>query len=291
MTLEQLRIFIAVAERQHVTQAAHALNLTQSATSAALAALQDRHDVRLFDRVGRGIELTGLGRDFLAEARAVVARAAEAEAFLNTSTGLHHGSLCLVASQTVANYWLPSRMHRFHATYPGIQLTLQILNTEAACVALSEGKADLAFVEDIPAAPNLSLMWAATDQMVLVSHPQNIPRDIRNARWIMREQGSGTRRILEQALDKAKFDCATLDIALVLPSNEAVRAAAEAGAGIAALSYLVVADSLTANRLVQLPFALPARQFSILRPTQRHISRAAQAFLDTSNGGTGQGDL
>src|SRR5260370_19007076 len=71
MTLEQLRIFIAVAERQHVTQAARQLNLTQSATSAALAALEARYAIKLFDRVGRGIVLTQTGRDFLNEAHAV----------------------------------------------------------------------------------------------------------------------------------------------------------------------------------------------------------------------------
>ena len=73
MTLEQLRIFIAVAEKQHVTQAARELNLTQSATSAAIAALETRYDVKLFDRIGRGIALTQTGRDFLVEARAVLA--------------------------------------------------------------------------------------------------------------------------------------------------------------------------------------------------------------------------
>ena len=87
MTLEQLRIFIAVAERQHVTEAARALNLTQSATSAAIAALEERHDVRLFDRVGRGIVLTDLGRSFLPEARAVVARAEDAAGCRSTSAG------------------------------------------------------------------------------------------------------------------------------------------------------------------------------------------------------------
>lgn len=62
MTLEQLRVFVAVAERQHVTQAARALNLAQSAASAAIAALEGQHGVRLFHRVGRGIELTETGR-------------------------------------------------------------------------------------------------------------------------------------------------------------------------------------------------------------------------------------
>ena len=76
MTLEQLRIFVAVAERQHVTQAAAELHLTQSAVSSAIAALEARHDVRLFDRVGRNIVLNQNGQVFLEEARAVLARAA-----------------------------------------------------------------------------------------------------------------------------------------------------------------------------------------------------------------------
>src|SRR3546814_12977941 len=76
MTLDQLRIFVAVAEREHVTQAARALNLTQSAVSAAIATLEDRHGAHLFDRVGRGIALTEAGRSFLPAARPVLARLA-----------------------------------------------------------------------------------------------------------------------------------------------------------------------------------------------------------------------
>src|SRR5215469_14663098 len=72
MTLEQLPVFVAVAERQHVTEAAHALHLAQSAVSHAIAALEARHDTKLFNRVGRRIELTEAGQVFLAEARAVL---------------------------------------------------------------------------------------------------------------------------------------------------------------------------------------------------------------------------
>ena len=88
MTLEQLRIFVAVAERQHMTRAAQALNITQSAASAAIAALEARHDARLFDRVGRGLTLSEAGRAFLPEARAVLARAADAERLLDDLAGL-----------------------------------------------------------------------------------------------------------------------------------------------------------------------------------------------------------
>ena len=126
MTLEQLRIFIAVAEYEHMTRAAADLNLTQSATSAAVAALEARYDIKLLNRIGRRIELTPAGRLFLVEARAVLARAAAAENVLADIAGLKRGSLRLAASQTVGNYWLPPLMHRYRTSYPGITLALSI---------------------------------------------------------------------------------------------------------------------------------------------------------------------
>lgn len=275
MTLEQLRIFIAVAERQHVTEAARALNLTQSATSAAIAALEERHDVRLFDRVGRGIVLTELGRSFLPEARAVVARAEDAAGFLAASMGLRHGRLRLVASQTVANYWLPRVMQAFHAAHPGIELSLRIMNTHDAGQAVAEGEADLGFVEDQVTSPAFTLMLAATDQLAVVAAAP--VADLAGATWIMREQGSGTRAILEQALAAAGI---VPHVGMELPSNEAVRAAVEAGTGVTALSRVVIEASLAAGRLVEIAFSIPPRHFHAVLPTARHVSRAAQAFLD-----------
>src|SRR5271168_1462437 len=130
MTLEQLRIFVAVAEKQHVTRAAAELNLTQSATSAAIAALEARYGIKLFDRIGRNIALTQTGRDFLIEARAVLARAKDATQVLHDLAGLKRGSLTVAASQTIGNYWLPSRIQAFRSAFPGIDLQLAIMNTE-----------------------------------------------------------------------------------------------------------------------------------------------------------------
>src|ERR1700745_2865378 len=126
MTLEQLRIFVAVAEKQHVTQAARELNLTQSATSAAIAALEERYGIKLFDRVGRGIVLTHTGRTFLAEARAVLACAHSAEQALRDIARLKGGKVIVGASQTVASYWLPARLLAFQAAHPGIDLVVKI---------------------------------------------------------------------------------------------------------------------------------------------------------------------
>ena len=129
MTLEQLRIFAAVADRQHVTQAARELNLTQSATSAAIAALEGRYGVKLFDRIGRGIVLTHIGRTFLAEARAVLARAHGAEQVLRDFAGLKAGKLVIAASQTIGNYWLPPRLQAFQGAHPDIKVAVRIANT------------------------------------------------------------------------------------------------------------------------------------------------------------------
>ena len=87
MTLEQLRIFVAVAEREHVTQAAHDLHLTQSAVSAAITALEGRYAIKLFDRIGRRIALTDAGRTFLEEAKAILVRATDGEAVNGVKAG------------------------------------------------------------------------------------------------------------------------------------------------------------------------------------------------------------
>src|SRR5258706_11456680 len=146
MTLEQLRIFIAVAEKQHVTQAASELHLTQSATSAAIAALEARYGIKLFDRVGRGIALTQTGRDFLNEARAVVARAKAAAQVLNDLAGLKPGSLNVAASQTVANYWLPPRIEAVRKAHPCNDLYVTIANTPQGAQGIQRGDSDLGFV-------------------------------------------------------------------------------------------------------------------------------------------------
>lgn len=287
VTLDQLRIFVAVAERQHVTEAARTLNLTQSATSSALAALETRHGVRLFDRVGRGIELTEAGRLFLPEARAVLARMAEATARLDDLTDLRRGHVALVASQTVANQWLPPNMRRFRERHSGITLSLQIANTRQASEAVAEGKADLGFVEDELADPRLRTTRVADDQIVLVGsfghslagETRPAPAALTSAIWIMREPGSGTRRILEQALRLEGINPSTLPVALELPSNEAVRSAIETGGAIGVLPLSVAQPSLTTGALLEIRFPLPSRGFHAVEMKERNLSRAATAFL------------
>jgi DNA-binding transcriptional LysR family regulator len=287
MTLEQLRIFIAVAEKQHVTQAASELNLTQSATSAAIAALEARYGIKLFDRIGRGIVLTQTGRDFLIEARAVMSRAKAAAQVLDDLAGLKRGSLSLAASQTVANYWLPPRIERFRKTRPGIDLHVSIGNTEQVAEAVNRGQADLGFVEGEVEDPVLAVRKTDGDSLVVVVGARHswtgqariTPKQLTRTCWILREPGSGTRSMFEAALKKFELKLSDLDIRLELPSNEAVRAAVEAGDCAAAISDLVVAQSLAAGTLHHIKIDLPKRSFFVLRHNERYASQAEKALL------------
>ena len=283
MTLEQLRIFVGVAEREHMTRAAEALNVAQSAASAAIAALEARHGVPLFHRVGRGIELTEAGAMFLGEARAVLGRAASAELALAEYGGLQRGTLSIVASQTIASYWLPQQLAVFHTRHPQIAVGLAIDNTEGAAARVLTGAAELGFVEGVIDEPALAHWVVAKDRMVLVGTEGIDEIDdawLRAARWIMREPGSGTRSSFEEALRLRAIDVTDLTIALTLPSNEAVRTAVEAGAGVAVLSEHVVAPALAAGTLTELPLTLPARPFHALRHKERYRTRAADALTD-----------
>jgi DNA-binding transcriptional LysR family regulator len=288
VTLEQLRVFVAVAERLHMTRAAEALNMTQSAASSAVQALESRLGTALFDRVGRRLELTEAGRAFLPEAAAVLARAAQAEQVLDDMAGLARGTLRLHASQTVGSYWLPPYLHRFKQQHPSIALRLTIANTALVTQAVQDGSADLGFVEGDVTEPLLAPAVVGRDRLLLVagaSHPLASrsevlrPADLLAADWVLRERGSGTRQVFESAMREHGVDTAALRIRLELPANEAVRTAVEAGAGVAALSELVAAGGIASARLVALPFPLPRRPFTALRHGDRHRPRAAEAFL------------
>ncbi len=286
MTLDQLRIFIAVAEREHLTKAAAALHLTPSAVSSAIRVLEDRYGAALFHRVGRRIELTEAGRIFLDEARATVTRAQAAELVLSELGGLRRGTLTVQASQTIASYWLPARVVRFHGAHPGIDLKLSVGNTETVTRAVIDGTAELGLVEGEIDAPVLSAVTVAHDQVIVVvapDHPwagrQALPADeILTMPWVLREPGSGTRSAFETALRQTGMDPAALAIALELPSNEAVRSAVELGGGATVVSELVVAAYLAAGRLVHVPFAIPPRAFRLLRHKERYRTKASRAF-------------
>ncbi|HEX3982390.1 MAG TPA: LysR substrate-binding domain-containing protein, partial [Acidisoma sp.] len=257
LSLEQLRVFVAVAERQHMTRAADALGLAQSAVSGAVASLEARYGTKLFHRIGRGIALTEAGTLFLTEAEAVLARAARAELVLSELGNLKRGTLTVQASQTIASYWLPRYLVRFREAHPGVDIKLSIGNTAQVATAVHEGAAELGFIEGAISDTALIAEEVARDQLVILVAPDHpwVGRErptleqLALGPWVLREQGSGTRSAFEAAMSGFGLAEGSLQVSLELPSNEAVRAAVEAGLGATALSASVAAPSLEAGLL------------------------------------------
>ncbi len=288
MTLEQLKIFLEVARLEHVTRAAETLHLTQSAVSAAISALEARHGVILFDRVGRRIGLTEAGRLFVDEARAVMERARAAELALADLGGSASGVLRVHASQTVASYWLPSRLVAYHERFPRVDLRLIVGNTQSAVEAVVTGEADLAVVEGEVVVPDLQRSTVAEDRLVLVVGRRHawadgrklVASDLLETNWIMREAGSGTRAAFESQLSSLGLDPQALSVVLEMPSNEAAMAAVEAGLSATVLSSRATQFHSMAGRLHVVDFPMPLRRFSAAYHSERHVTRALRSMLD-----------
>lgn len=286
MTLDQLRIFVAVAERGHLTKAADLLSLTPSAVSASIRVLEERYGTPLFDRVGRGIEINEAGRNFLPEARSTLASARATEMTLAELGSGKRGTLNMQASQTIASYWLPRLLVRFHQAYPLVDICLTLGNTQSVARAVMEGRTEIAFVEDRVDEAVLSSRPVSEDHFAVVVAPGHpwadgapvSPTMLLSGEWVMREQGSGTRSAFEVMLAGVGIDSADLDVALTLPSNESVVAAVRAGPYVTVVSSLVIASELQAGLLRTVNIALPPRWFYLLRHASRYKSRASLAL-------------
>ena len=192
------------------------------------------------------------------------------------------GRLRLWASQTIAGYWLPPFLYRFHSAHPGVTVELHIGNSLQVSRAVLDGSADLGFVEGDIDEPLLAQIPVAVDQLVAVAPApasttlltaslKTVERDhLLAARWVLREKGSGTRQVFEEALRSRGIDPAALDVVMELPSNEA----------FFFFSKLVVADKLSAGTLAELPLHCADRRYLALRHGDRHRGRAESVLLD-----------
>jgi DNA-binding transcriptional LysR family regulator len=292
MTLDQLQIFIAVAEREHVTRAANALGLAPPSVSAAVASLEREFGTKLFHRVGRGIAVTEGGKLLLDEARDLVNRAEAVKLAMREFTGLARGRLAIKASQTIASHFLPSRLVDFHQAHPGVALVVSIGNSTEVVEAIIRGDIELGFVEgpeeEFGDHPRLAVEMIARDDLVMVASAQHpwatrnklTVDDLTAGKWVLREDGSGTRAAFVKALAALGVPDENLNIAIELPSNEAVLSAVLAGAGATILSALVCADAIRAGALKHLPVSLAPRAFYGVQHAERYRSRAVSALLE-----------
>ncbi len=299
MTLDQLRIFLAVAQHLHFTRAAEALYLTQPAISAAIQGLEEQYGVKLFNRIGRQIEITEAGKLLQVEAQKIIDQVALTERGLRELNNLQRGELKLGSSLTIGNYWLPSKLSQFQRQYPGISVNCTLANTEAICVGTATGMFDLGLVEgEVKPGLQSSLEQEIVDSdhlLIVVgkSHPwfensQIYLSDLKSTTWVMREAGSGTQQRFEKALQEWQININELKIILVLNSGEMIKTVVESGIGATAISELMVQKelqlgtlrslSVTDDREGKSAIAEMVRPFLKLKHRQRFQTKLAKAF-------------
>ncbi len=260
MTLEQLRIFLAVAEQLHFTRAAELLYITQPAVSAAIQTLETEYRVKLFHRIGRRIEITDAGRLLQVEASKILEQVALAERNLREFNNLQRGELKLGSSLTIGNYWLPDKISQFKQQYHQINVDCALGNAEEICEGTALGRFDLGLVTgDVKASLKgvLEQEVVGRDRLKIVvgqTHPwfhqsELALDDLITTPWVMREPGSGAQQMLEHALQQWGIELGQLDVVLVLNSSEMVKAVVERGMGIAALPELMVQKELQLGTL------------------------------------------
>ncbi|NMF65384.1 LysR family transcriptional regulator [Brasilonema octagenarum] len=297
MTLEQLRIFLAVAELMHFTRAAETLYITQPAVSAAIQSLEAEYGVRLFHRIGRHIEITDAGKLLQMEAQKVLEQVSLTERGLKELNNLQRGELKLGSSLTIGNYWLPGKISQFKRQYPGIHIDCTLGNAEEICEGTATGLFDFALVTgDVkPSLKNyLEQEVVGSDRLQIVvgtSHPwfkrtEICPAELLATTWVMREPGSGAQQMFEQALQNWGIELTQLDIVLVLSSSEMVKAVVESGVGAAAIPELMVTKEIQLSTLhaVRVVDRNSATELDIVQPVwklkhkQRFQTRVAIAF-------------
>ena len=260
MTLDQLRIFLAVVEHLHFTRAAEALYITQPAVSAAIQSLEEEYGVKLFHRIGRRIEIADAGKLLQVEAQKILDSVTMTERGLRELNNLQRGELKLGTSLTIGNYWLPDKISSFKRQYPGIFVNCTLGNAEEICEGTATGIFDLGLVtgEVKPSLKNcLEQEVVGSDRLQIVvgkSHPWferiEIPAsELPTTAWVMRESGSGAQQMFEQSLQKWGIDPSELNVILVLNSSEMVKAVVESGVGAAAIPELMVSKEIQLDTL------------------------------------------
>ncbi len=286
ISLRYLEIFSAVAKWKTIGKAAEALYLSQSAVSMGLSELEKRLGVKLFDRVGKKLILNDYGEKVLYETNIILKKTEElANIFKTTSL---FGSLSVGGTQTIGNYVLPQIVGKFKTDFPEVDLSLIIDNTEKIVEKLANFEIDIAFVEGIVYTKSVEIIPWIEDEIIIFASANNslskkkrvTVKDLERARWILREQGSGTRDIFEKTIFKRVKN---IDVFLEVSQAEAIKYLVEKNIGIGALSLLTLKRELEAGTLKKLnvPFKI-LRDFKILIHKKKYKTSILKEFLKYS---------
>jgi LysR family transcriptional regulator, transcriptional activator of the cysJI operon len=297
----RLTVFREVAHQLSFRKASEALNLSQPAVSQQIRALEEETGVRLFDRAtgdghGSQIALTEAGRVLLGYATTSAATLDEARLALAALNQTVTGELRLAASTTVAQYLLPRILGPFLREHPQIKLSLISGNTEHVVEQVANQRATLGIIEGPAMRRDLKTERLVEDHMVLIANPQHPwaarrPRriqasDLAISPLLLRERGSGSRRIIERALKLAGLPLRSLNVIMELDSTEAILSGVEAGLGVGFVSRWAIGKAVRLGtiRAIAVEGIHIVRGFSFIHTAGTELTGAAAAFQRFARG-------
>jgi len=285
MTLSQLRTFIAVAEDGSVRAAAERLHVSQPSVSGSIAALSEEVGVALTERDGRGMKLSPAGEAFLPHAIEALGLLELGTRMAQSAANKVSATVRIAAVYTAAESLLPPLLRAFREAHPEIPIQLEIGNREFVLDLLASRNADIGIGGRPPEDGSLEGTIIARNEHVIVAAPDHrfadagkvSVRDLADETWLVREEASGTRRLVDEYLAAAHITPPVTTIG----SNSAVAAAAMVGLGVGLVPLVSVEHQIASGQLVRLSAdpPPPSRDWYALLSTRRP-SPAARVLAD-----------
>lgn len=279
MSDRRLQVFHTVAGVLSFTKAAEILHMTQPAVTHQVRQLEQELNARLFDRSNNKINLTEAGAQVLQYADRIIDLYGQMSESVKALTGDRAGLVTVGASTTIAEYMLPGLLGDFRRNFPDVQIRLRVANTDAIVSLVADNSIDLGIVEGEVDNQLLRVERCQQDELHLVlplGHPLANEPSVNAVQltaypFIHREDGSGTRSVIERYLREQGVDANALNCPFELGSTEAIKGAVQAGMGISVVSGVTVARELALGQLETRPLEPP-----LLRPI--YFVRQRQKF-------------
>lgn len=260
MNLKQLEAFLWVAELQSFTKAARQLYMSQPAVSFQIKALEEDLQVELFQRGDKKVLLTEAGKLMYPQAKKMIRYYHKIKASIDDLKGLKTGHLVIGASTIPGEYIMPLLIGEFKKRYPGIQITLKVAGSGQVSRWVQDREIDLGIIGVPVAYEGIDCLPWLEDRLILIVHSSHHWADIsaikisdlKTEPMILREQGSGTRRTLEQKLKEHNILLEKIPCGMELGSTRAVITAVEAGLGVSIVSYCAVREALELGKVKEI---------------------------------------
>ena len=289
MADRRLQVFHTVARLLSFTKAAESLHMTQPAVTFQVRQLEEYFNTRLFDRTHNRISLTAAGERVYEYAAQIFDLYAKMDNAVRDMTGEISGVLIIGASTTIAEYMLPALLGDFKKKYPDVNVHLKVSNSEGIVSMVENNDIDLGVVEAPVMNKNLVVENCRNDRLVAIVPPAHELasrssvnfKDLISHAFIAREEGSGTREVIEEYLVETGIKPADLTIAMELGSPEAIKGAVEAGMGVSIVSEVTIHKEQQLGTLVSLELDPPLeRPFSFVHQKQKFRQRAMDELLE-----------